>query len=109
MSENNMQYEVVAEAPVEEAAPVKKSAKIMGIIGMICGILGLCTFYGGNILCPIAGLILSGIAKKGGEAKFSKVGKITSVLGLIFSILTCIGWFGIGLLAGFADVLENIF
>ena len=100
MSENNFVYDAVEETAV---APVKKSAKIMGIIGMICGIVGLCSFYGGNIVCPIAGLVLSGIAKKGGETKFSKIGKITSILALIFAVLACVVLFIVGFIAGFAE------
>ncbi|MBR6772159.1 MAG: hypothetical protein IKM29_02075 [Clostridia bacterium] len=109
MSENNMQYEVVSEVPAETAAPVKKSARVMGIIGMVLGILSLCSFYGGNIIFPIVGLILSSIAKKGGEVKFSKVGKITSVIALILAIVACVVAVCVGVIIGIAGSLENLF
>ena len=86
MSENNFVYEAVEETAV---APVSKSSKVMGIIGMICGILGLCCSMSGiiGIIYAIAGLVLSNIAKKGNEAKFSKIGKVLSVIALILSII----------------------
>ena len=93
--ENNYENNVIE--------PVSKSAKIMGIIGMICGIVGLCSFYGGNIACPIAGLILSNIAKKRGEVKFSKIGKITSVVALILSILAVVVLVAVGFIVGMLE------
>ncbi len=85
MTENyQYDYEVAVEEPVVE---VPKSARVKGLIGMILGILGVVNGIYGNILFPIAGLILSNMAAKAGEKKFSKVGKILSVIGLILSII----------------------
>ena len=96
----------MAEYNYENAAPeVGKSAKILGLIGMIVGIVGLVSSFGGNIFFPIAGLILSSIAKKRGELQKSKIGKATSIIGLIIAILACIGWFILGIVVG---ILENL-
>ena len=86
-------------------SPVSKGTKTLGLIGMIVGIVGLVSSFGGNVFFPIAGLILSSIAKKRGELQKSKIGKATSIIGLIIAILACIGWFILGIVVG---ILENL-
>ena len=79
------QYEVSAAAPVE----VSKGTRIKAIIGMALGIYSIVISwcFGAGIPFAVAGLILSIMGAKGGEAKFSKIGKITSIIGLIASVV----------------------
>ncbi len=89
MSENNYSYEYEP-VSAEPAAPrASVAGKIMGIIGMVLGISGIAFFwaYGAGLAYAVPGIILSVIAKKKGEARFSKIGMITSVIGIILCIL----------------------
>ena len=72
------------------------SGKTKGIIGMVCGLVSILgSFsYGAGIVIAIVGLIMS---KKSAAAGYQgtpvKVGRITSIIGLILSILGTIGIF----------------
>ncbi|MBP5654594.1 MAG: hypothetical protein J6X33_03690 [Clostridiales bacterium] len=66
------------------------NGKTMAIVSMVLGILSICGSYGPFIgpIMAIVGLILNGKAKKAGnDSVFLKVGKITSIIGLILGIL----------------------
>ncbi|MBQ1954717.1 MAG: hypothetical protein II350_03150 [Clostridia bacterium] len=84
-------------------SPVSKGTKTLGLIGMIVGIVGLVSSFGGNVFFPIAGLVISSIASKKGEVQKSKIGKLTSIIGLIISILAVFVWFGLGIIVGIAE------
>ncbi|MBQ1954718.1 MAG: hypothetical protein II350_03155, partial [Clostridia bacterium] len=58
----------------------------------VLGILSVAGCSSANLLFPIAGIVLASMASKGGETKFSKIGKITSIIGLVCNILCIIGW-----------------
>ncbi len=79
------QYEVYDAAPVE----VSKGTRIKAIIGMALGIYSIVISWCFCVGIPfaVAGLILSIMGAKGGEAKFSKIGKITSIIGIIAGVV----------------------
>lgn len=79
------------------------------IAGMVCGILGLLNcFYGGGLLFAIAGLILStGCIKEGYENTFTKVGKITSLIGIILSALGLVAFIACSACSAAAGVMTN--
>lgn len=73
-----------------ENAPVQGQSKGKSIAAMACGIasLVLSWCYGCGLVPAIVGLILGGQCKKAGvQNTFTKVGKITSIIGLILSIV----------------------
>ena len=88
MSENNYgqqyQYQVASNEPV---APVSGVSRVKGIISMILGILSI---VNANFVFSIAGLILSSMAVKDGETRFSRIGRLTSVIGIIASVVAII-------------------
>ncbi len=83
--QSQAQYEVSAAEPVA----VSKGTRIKAIIGMALGIYSIVISWSFGVGIPfaVAGLILSIMGAKGGEAKFSKIGKITSIIGLIASVV----------------------
>ena len=111
MTENNQwQYEVVSDtAENTQPAPAPKASvagKIMGIISMVLGITGIatCWCYGAGFIYAIAGIVMGVIAGKKGEAKFSRIGKITSVLGIIFSVLFIVGIIILAIIAALSEM-----
>lgn len=63
------------------------NGKTLAIISMVCGILSIVSSYGG-IAFGIAGLILNSKAKAAGnDSTFVKVGKITSIIGIILAVI----------------------
>lgn len=57
-----------------------------GIASCVCAVSGYGGFVG--LVCAIVALVLSsGCIKEGYENQFTKVGKITGIIGLILSIL----------------------
>lgn len=89
MSENNYSYEYEPVSAEPAAPKTSVAGKVLGIIGMVLGISGIAFAwaYGAGIAYAIPGIILSIMAKKKGETKFSKIGTITSVIGIIASVL----------------------
>ena len=75
---------------MSENTPVQGQSKGKAIAGMACGIASivLSWVYGAGLIPAIIGLILSSqCAKQGDQSNFTKAGKITSVIGLILSIV----------------------
>ena len=75
---------------MSENTPVQAPSKGKAIAGMACGIASivLSWAYGAGLIPAIIGLILSSqCAKLGDQSTFTKVGKITSIIGLILSII----------------------
>jgi len=73
-----------------ENTPVQGQSKGKAIAGMACGIASivLSWVYGAGLIPAIIGLILSSqCAKQGDQSAFTKTGKITSIIGLILSII----------------------
>ncbi len=102
-----------AAAPVAAAAPAQEEKlgfNVLGLIGMICGILSLITFFvgGASLLLAIAGLVLSCIGgNQVGKSKgMAKAGKICSIIGLILGTLGLVACIACGgLLGGAANCL----
>jgi hypothetical protein len=72
-----------------EAAVLPTSAKILGLICMICGLVSLVSCYVG-FAYSIPALILSSIASKkapGIPNGKAKVGKITAIIGIVVSVI----------------------
>ena len=85
--------EPVDQAPVYqpqvEAAVLPTSAKILGLISMICGLLSLVSCHVG-FAYSIPALILANIASKkapGIPNGKAKVGKITAIIGIVVSVI----------------------
>ena len=73
-----------------ENAPVQGQSKGKSIACMACGIASIvfCELYGLGIIPAIISLVLGGqCAKEGTQNTFTKVGKITGIIGLILSIV----------------------
>ena len=73
-----------------ENAPVQGQSKGKSIACMACGIASivLCEAYGFGLIPAIVSLILGSQCKKDGvQNTFTKVGKITAIIGLILSIV----------------------
>ena len=73
-----------------ENAPVQNQSKGKSIACMACGIASivLSWSYGCGLIPAIVSLILGGqCAKEGVQNTFTKVGKITGIIGLILSIV----------------------
>ena len=73
-----------------ENAPVQNQSKGKSIACMACGIASivLCEVYGFGLIPAIISLVLGGQCKKAGiQNTFTKVGKITAIIGLILSIV----------------------
>ena len=70
--------------------PVQGPSKGKAIAGMVFGIASivLSWAYGAGLIPAIVGLVLSSqCAKQGDQSAFTKTGKITSIIGLILSIV----------------------
>lgn len=80
--------------------------KVMGIISMVLGITGLCFFWAFYIgpICSVPGLVLAIVSSKNGEKKFSRIGKITSLVGLILSVLTFAALVVVIMMTGFSGI-----
>ena len=85
--------EPVYQAPVyqsqAEPAALPTSAKILGLISMICGLVSLVSCYVG-FAYSIPALILANIASKkapGIPNGKAKVGKITAIIGIVVSVI----------------------
>ena len=73
-----------------ENAPVQNQSKGKSIACMACGIASivLCEAYGLGLIPAIISLVLGGQCKNAGiQNTFTKVGKITAIIGLILSIV----------------------
>ena len=91
--------EPVDQAPVYqpqvEPAVLPTSAKILGLISMICGLVSLVSCYVG-FAYAIPALILANIASKkapGIPNGKAKVGKITAIIGIVISVICLIAYF----------------
>lgn len=118
MTENNINENISIENP---AIKPSVGGKVVGIISMVLGISALLSLFGflvptfmipGVLINAIPGLILSSIAKKKGERKFSKAGKITSLIsvllfgiGIVLAIVVYLFFGSIGLIG---TVLESL-
>lgn len=73
-----------------EVAPAKKT---MGILSLVMGILSLvCSCCGGGLLWGILGIVFSSMSVKNNEdaAGLVKGGKITSIIGIVISVISAI-------------------
>ena len=73
-----------------ENTPAQGQSKGKSIACMACGIASIvfCEVYGFGLIPAIVSLILGGqCAKEGVQNTFTKVGKITAIIGLILSIV----------------------
>lgn len=90
--------------------PVQGQSKGKSIACMACGIASivLCEAYGMGLIPAIISLILGSQCKKEGvQNTFTKVGKITAIIGLILSIIVgalMIILVGIGVAAGISEM-----
>ena len=67
-----------------------QGSKGKAIACMVCGIASIVASYGYGfgLVCAIVSLVLGSQLKKAGvENQFTKVGKITAIIGLILSII----------------------
>ena len=93
-----------------ENTPVQGQSKGKSIACMACGIASivLCEAYGMGLIPAIVSLILGGqCAKEGVQNTFTKVGKITAIIGLILSIIVgalMIILVGLGVAAGISEM-----
>jgi hypothetical protein len=79
----------VYQPQVEVSATLPTSAKILGLISMICGLVSLGSGFGGFAL-GIAAIILSNIASNkapGVPNTKARVGKVSGIFGIIISVL----------------------
>ena len=86
-----------------ENTPAQGQSKGKSIACMACGIasIALCEAYGLGLIPAIVSLIL------GGQNTFTKVGKITAIIGLILSIIVgalMIILVGLGVAAGISEM-----
>ena len=82
-------YQAPVYQPQAEPAVLPTSAKILGLISMICGLLSLVSCYVG-FAYSIPALILASIASKkapGIPNGKAKVGKITAIIGIVISVI----------------------
>ena len=82
-------YQAPVYQPQAEPAVLPTSAKILGLISMICGLLSLVSCYVG-VAYSIPALILANIASKkapGIPNGKAKVGKITAIIGIVVSVI----------------------
>jgi hypothetical protein len=82
-------YQAPVYQPQAEPAVLPTSAKILGLISMICGLLSLVSCYVGFVY-SIPALILSSIASKqapGIPNGKARVGKITAIIGIVVSVI----------------------
>lgn len=73
-----------------ENTPVQGQSKGKSIACMVTGIASIVASYGYGVglICAIVSLILGAQCKKDGvQNQFTKVGKITAIIGLILSII----------------------
>ena len=73
-----------------ENTPVQGQSKGKSIACMVCGIASIVASYGYGfgLICAIVSLVLGSQCKKAGvQNTFTKVGKITGIIGLILSIV----------------------
>ena len=90
--------------------PVQGQSKGKSIACMACGIASivLCEAYGMGLIPAIISLILGSQCKKEGvQNTFTKVGKITAIIGLILSIIVgalMIILVGLGVAAGISEM-----
>lgn len=88
-----------------ETTPVAQPSgnKGLGITSMILGICSIVFSWLAifAIILPIVGLILASKAKGN---KFAKIGKITSIIGLVLVIISTIAWFAF---MGFAQSVSQ--
>lgn len=71
------------------------NGKPLAIVSMVLGILSICSSYGPfiGVIMAIVGLVLNGKAKAAGnDSTFLKVGKITSIIGIILGAILGIVW-----------------
>ena len=90
-----------------ENTPVQEQSKGKSIACMVCGIASivLCEVYGFGLIPAIVSLVLGAKCKKEGvQNTFTKVGKITGIIGLILSIILGIVMIIIAALAAAAGV-----
>ena len=102
----------VYQAPVyqPEPATLPTSAKILGLISMICGLLSLVSCYAG-FAYSIPALILANIAFKkapGVPNTKAKVGKITGIIGIVVSVICFIAYIVL-MATGTAFVTEHMY
>lgn len=79
---------------VEAPAALPTSAKILGLISMICGLVSLGSCFAGFAL-GIAAIILSNIASNkapGVPNKKARVGKVSGIFGIILSVLCWVAY-----------------
>lgn len=82
-------YQAPVYQPQAEPAVLPTSAKILGLISMICGLVSLVSCYVG-FMYSIPALILANIASKkapGIPNGKAKVGKITAIIGIVVSVI----------------------
>ena len=82
-------YQAPVYQPQAEPAVLPTSAKILGLISMICGLVSLVSCYVG-FAYSIPALILANIASKkapGIPNGKAKVGKITAIIGIVISVI----------------------
>ena len=82
-------YQAPVYQPQVEPAVLPTSAKILGLISMICGLVSLVSCYVG-FMYSIPALILASIASKkapGIPNGKAKVGKITAIIGIVVSVI----------------------
>lgn len=85
-------YQAPVYQPQTEPATLPTSAKILGLISMICGLVSLVSCYVG-FAYSIPALILANIASKkapGIPNGKAKVGKITAIIGIVISVICLI-------------------
>lgn len=90
--------------PMQQPAVSQPSGnKGLGITSMILGICSIVFSWLAifAIILPIVGLILASKAKGN---KFAKIGKITSIIGLVLVIISTIAWFAF---MGFAQSVSQ--
>ena len=88
-----------------ENTPAQGSTKGKEIACMVCGIASIVASYGYGfgLICAIVSLVLgSQLAKVGVQSTFTKVGKITGIIGLILSIIGTIASIAVAVLYGAA-------
>ena len=82
-------YQTPVYQPQVEPTVLPTSAKILGLISMICGLVSLVSCYVG-FAYSIPALILANIASKkapGITNGKAKVGKITAIIGIVISVI----------------------
>ena len=88
-------YDYTQPQPAAAAGTVPAATRVLSIISMVTGIVGLvfCWCYGYLIVCSIAALVTGSIARNkangyvGAYASKLKAGKVTGIIGLILNII----------------------